>query len=90
MREVDLMLTRDDDVIAGVEAKASATIKSSNFAGLKTLADACKGRFASGGSLMTVPRSRRSGDKLAAVPISFLRCDVVDGAPSQAALRSAF
>src|ERR1700722_18893297 len=46
MREVDIVLERDDGVIVGIEVKASATVKSNDFAGLRTLAQACKDRFA--------------------------------------------
>ena len=56
MREVDLVLERDDGMIAGVEVKASATVKSADFAGARTLAEGCKSGFA-GGVLATVPIS---------------------------------
>ena len=46
--EVDIVLERDDDMIAGIVVKASATVKSRDFAGLRTLAEACKERFAGG------------------------------------------
>jgi predicted AAA+ superfamily ATPase len=72
MREVDLVLERDDGMIAGVEVKASATVKSADFAGLRTLADACKGRFAGGVILYDSAEIVPFGDKLAAVPISCL------------------
>ena len=48
MQEVDIVLERDDGMIVGVEVKASATVKSSDFGGLRTLAEACKNRFAYG------------------------------------------
>jgi hypothetical protein len=34
MREVDIVLERDDGMIVGIEVKASATAKSGDFAGL--------------------------------------------------------
>ena len=37
MREVDIVLERDDGMIVGIEIKASATVKSSDFGGLRTL-----------------------------------------------------
>lgn len=46
MREVDIVLERDDGVVAGIEVKASATVKSRDFGGLRSLAEACKERFA--------------------------------------------
>ena len=48
MREVDIVLERDDGMIAGIEVKASATVKSGDFAGLRALAEACGDRFAFG------------------------------------------
>ena len=72
MREVDIVLERADGTIAGIEVKAAATVTSRDFAGLRTLAEACKERFACGvvlyDSLDFVP----FGDKLAAVPLSCL------------------
>jgi predicted AAA+ superfamily ATPase len=72
MREVDLVLERDDGVIAGIEVKAGATVKSADFAGLRTLAEACKGRFAGGVILYDSTEIVPFGDKLAAIPISCL------------------
>jgi len=46
MREVDIVLERDDGMIVGIKIKASATVKSSDFTGLRTQAEACKERFA--------------------------------------------
>jgi len=43
--EVDIVLERDDGMIVGIEVKASATVKASDFAGLRALADACGDRF---------------------------------------------
>ncbi|WP_446830931.1 ATP-binding protein [Candidatus Foliamicus sp.] len=72
MREVDIVLERDDGMIAGVEVKASATVKSGDFTGLRALAEACGKRFAFGvvlyDSMELVPFS----DKLAAAPVSSL------------------
>ena len=48
MHEVDIVLERDDGMIAGIEVKASATVWSDDFAGLRTLALACGKRFAHG------------------------------------------
>ena len=48
MREVDIVLERDDGMIAGIEVKASATVKSGDFAGLRALAEPCGDRFAFG------------------------------------------
>lgn len=48
MRKVDIVLEPDDDMIAGIEIKASATVKASDFSGLRSLSQACGDRFASG------------------------------------------
>ncbi|MGE4248163.1 MAG: ATP-binding protein [Parvibaculaceae bacterium] len=72
MREVDIVLERDDGMIAGIEVKASATVKSSDFAGLRTLAEACGERFAYGVVLYDSTDVVPFGDKLAAAPLSSL------------------
>ena len=50
--------------------KAAATVKSSDFAGLRTLAEACKERFAHGVVLYDNTDFVPFGDRLAAVPLS--------------------
>ncbi len=72
MREVDIVLERDDGMIAGLEVKASATVRSSDFSGLRTLAEACGERFAFGAVLYDSGDVVPFGDRLAAVPISNL------------------
>jgi len=72
MREVDVVLERDDGVIVGIEIKAGATVKSQDFAGLRTLAQACKGRFAYGVVLYDSANIVPFGERLAAVPLSCL------------------
>lgn len=72
MREVDIVLERDDGMIAGIEIKASATVKSSDFGGLRTLAEACGNRFSYGVVLYDSADVVPFGDKLAAVPLSSL------------------
>jgi hypothetical protein len=59
-------------MIAGIEVKAAATVKSSDFAGLRTLAEACKDRFAYGVVLYDGTDVVPFGDKLAAAPLSCL------------------
>lgn len=70
--EVDFVLERNDGTIAGVEVKASATVNSRDFAGLRSLSSACKGRFANGIVLYDNANFVPFGDNLAAVPISSL------------------
>ena len=72
MREVDIVLERDDGMIVGIEVKASATVKSGDFGGLRTLAEACKDRFAYGVVLYDSTDFVPFGDKLAAAPLSCL------------------
>jgi uncharacterized protein len=48
MREVDIVLERDDGMIAGIQVKASATVKAGDFGGLRALTEACGDRFAFG------------------------------------------
>ena len=72
MHEVDIVLERDDGMIVGIEVKAAATVKSGDFAGLRTLAEACKGRFAFGVVLYDSADLVPFGDKLAAAPLSSL------------------
>jgi predicted AAA+ superfamily ATPase len=66
--EVEIVLERDDGMIVGIEVKAAATVKSSDFAGLRTLAETCKGRFAFGAVLYDSADLVQFGDKLAAAP----------------------
>lgn len=70
--EVDLVLERDDGIVAGIEIKASATVTSSDFAGMKKLADACGSKFAYGVVLYDGDTLVAFGTKLAAVPLSCL------------------
>ena len=72
MREVDIVLERDDGMIVGIEIKASATAKSSDFGGLRTLAEVCGDRFAFGAVLYDSTDVVPFGDRLAAAPISLL------------------
>ncbi|MDD4933268.1 MAG: ATP-binding protein [Methylacidiphilaceae bacterium] len=72
MHEVDIVLERDDGMIAGIEVKAAATVKSGDFAGLRTLAGACKERFAYGVVLYDSTDLVPFGDRLAAAPLSCL------------------
>ncbi|MFT4242388.1 MAG: ATP-binding protein [Acidovorax sp.] len=72
MREVDIVLERDDGMVAGIEVKASATVRAADFGGLRTLADACQGRFAYGVVLYDGTDCVHFGERLAAVPLSAL------------------
>jgi len=72
MREVDIVLERDDGKIAAIEVKASATVKAGDFAGLRALAEACGVRFAFGTVLYDNTDVVPFGDRLAAAPLSSL------------------
>ncbi len=64
------MLERDDGMIADIEVKASATVKASDFGGLRALAKACGDRFAFGVVLYDSPDVVPFGNRLAAAPLS--------------------
>ena len=66
------MLERDDGMIAGIEVKASATVKTGDFSGLRALAEACGDRFAFGVVLYDGGDVVPFGDRLAAAPLSCL------------------
>ena len=70
MHEVDIVLDRDDGTIAGIEVNAAATARSSEFAGLRILAETIGERFAYGVVLYDNADIVPFGKKLAAVPIS--------------------
>lgn len=72
MREVDIVLERDDGMIAGIEVKASATVKAGDFTGLRALAEACGDRFAFGAVLYDGMDVVPFGTRLAVAPISSL------------------
>lgn len=72
MHEVDIVLERDDGRIVGIEIKASATVRSTDFAGLRTLAEANKERFAYGVVLYDSADLVPFGDRLSAAPLSCL------------------
>ncbi len=73
LREVDIVLERDDGAIAGIEVKAATTVRSSDFRGLRTLARASGERFAFGVVLHTGTDLTPFGSRLAAAPLSCLR-----------------
>lgn len=72
IREVGIVLERDDGMIVGIEVKASATVKSGDFGGLRALADACGDRFACGVVLYDSADVVPFGERLVAAPLSSL------------------
>jgi len=71
-REVDIVLERDDGMIAGIEVKASAPVTAGDLSGLKKLVEAAKDRFAYGVVLYDGDTIVPFGERLAAAPISCL------------------
>ena len=72
IHEVDIVLERDDGMVVGIEVKSAATVNSSDFAGLRTLAAACKDQFAFGVVLYDGADLVPFGNNLAAAPLSSL------------------
>lgn len=72
LHEVDIVLEQGDGTIAGIEVKASATVSTRDFAGLRSLAAACQERFAKGIVLYDGTDYVPFAENLAAVPVSLL------------------
>lgn len=70
--EVDIVLERGAQQIAGVEVKASATVTAADFRGLRKLKKAAGKRFAAGVVLYDGETSAPFGEGLHAVPIRAL------------------
>ncbi len=67
--EVDIVIERESGDIAGVEVKASSTVRLSDFRGLRKLARAAGERFAGGVVLYDGEMSVTFGDGMYAVPV---------------------
>ncbi len=70
--EVDLVLERGTQALAGIEIKAGATVTASDFQGLRKLREACGARFAAGVVLYDGESVVGFGDRFFAVPVSAL------------------
>jgi predicted AAA+ superfamily ATPase len=70
--EVDIVLERGAQEVAGVEVKAAATVTAADFRGLRKLKEAARRRFAAGVVLYDGEASASFGDGLFAVPIRAL------------------
>lgn len=70
--EVDIVIERGAREIVGVEVKASATVRISDFSGLRKLKDAAGRRFACGIVLYDGETTAGFGEGLFAVPIRML------------------
>lgn len=67
--EVDLVLEQRNGAVAGIEVKSAATVTSSDFTGLRALADAVGPRFRRGVVLYTGRDTVPFGPHLFAVPV---------------------
>jgi hypothetical protein len=70
--EVDVVIERGAREVAGVEVKASATVRAEDFRGLRRLREAAGARFAPGAVVYDGETSASFGDGLFAVPIRML------------------
>ncbi|MDE1994682.1 MAG: ATP-binding protein [Rhizobiaceae bacterium] len=70
--EVDIVIEDRRGRIVGIEIKAAASVSSSDFSGLRILAEASGERFVSGMVLYDHHKVIPFGDRLSAVPISAL------------------
>ena len=70
--EVDVVLARNDGLIAGIEIKSTATVNTKHFDGLRKLMSVCKNDFVLGVVLYNGKEIIPFGDRLVAAPISTL------------------
>lgn len=70
--EVDIVVEDIEGRVVGIEVKASATVSSHDFSGLKRLEQECGDRFTLGMVMYDHERVVSFGDRLLAVPISAL------------------
>ncbi|MGB6827873.1 MAG: DUF4143 domain-containing protein, partial [Terracidiphilus sp.] len=70
--EVDFVVEDDAGSVVGIEVKASATVNSGDFKGLRKLADACGAAFRSGLVLYDGERRVPFGDRFFAAPLGCL------------------
>ena len=70
--EVDLVLERSPDRVAGIEVKAGATVRPRDFRGLERLRSAAGDGFACGIVLHDGERVQQTGSRLYAVPMKML------------------
>ena len=67
--EVDIVIERGAEQLAGIEVKAAATVTESDFSGLRKLRRAAGDRFVCGAVLYDGEISASFGDRLHAIPI---------------------
>lgn len=71
-QDVDFLLENDSGEIAGIEVKSASTVASSDFKGLRSLAELCGSRFRCGVVLYLGDHSLAFGDRLFALPLNTL------------------
>lgn len=70
--EVDIVLENTRGEVVGVEVKASATVTSADFSGMRKLAEACGDKFVQGLVLYDHDQVVPFGDRMFAAPLSCL------------------
>lgn len=70
--EVDIVVENRQGEIVGIEVKASATVSSGDFSGMRKLAEACGDRFVQGLVLYDHEQVVPFGDRMFAAPLSCL------------------
>jgi uncharacterized protein len=70
--EVDLVVEKDNGSLVGIEVKGGATVTGADFKGLRKLASVSGGDFKMGIVFYDGKRAAPFGDRLFAVPISYL------------------
>jgi len=70
--EVDLVIVNRNEEVVGIEVKASATVRSSDFAGLRILMNAAGSSFRHGIILYAGSQVIPHGERLSAIPIPAL------------------
>jgi len=70
--EVDIVLEHPDGRIVGIEVKATSTVRSEDFRGLRYLGERLGDRFAYGVLLTAAPEATPFGPKMAALPLDVL------------------
>ena len=70
--EVDLVIEDPQGRVVGIEVKASSTVSSEDFSGMRRLQEDVGDRFVAGFVLYDHDRPVPFGDRLSAVPLSLL------------------
>ncbi len=71
-KEVDIVIERGASQLVGIEIKASSTVRTSDFNGLRQLKKYAGNRFVKGVVLYDGETSLGFGDEMYAIPIRFI------------------